>query len=331
MPPFDRLFGYQHAFDHPVTVGVTIGVAALLAAAFVITIVLKKTGKIGDKLYAELMARCTSWAVLVPLMLGPALLGAAYAIAAVAVLSLLCYREFARATGLFRHRDVSLIVVLGIFAITFAVADHWYGFFTALPPLTIAVLAAATILRDDPKGYIQRVALGIFAYLLFGVCLGHFGYIANDANYRPIMILIAAGVEMNDVFAFCCGKTFGRRKLAPHTSPGKTIGGAAGALVLTTTLVATLGHFVFRDTALDSPVHLIGLGVLISVGGVLGDLTLSSIKRDLGIKDMGATIPGHGGLLDRFNSLLLVAPAAFHYIRFFVGIGDAEPARIISG
>jgi phosphatidate cytidylyltransferase len=75
---------------------------------------------------------------------------------------------------------------------------------------------------------------------------------------------------------------------------------------------------------------LILLGLLVSAGGQLGDLMLSSIKRDLGIKDMGVTIPGHGGLLDRFNSLLLVAPATFHYVGFFLGIGLEQPRRIIT-
>lgn len=128
MSTHDRLFGYQHAFDHPVTVGVAIGVLALIGVALAVTYLLAKAGKIGDKLRAELVARCLSWLVIAPLILAPVLLGAAWTIAAMCLLSLLCYREFARATGLFRERDVSVIVVLGIFAITFAVADHWYGF-----------------------------------------------------------------------------------------------------------------------------------------------------------------------------------------------------------
>ena len=88
---------------------------------------------------------------------------------------------------------------------------------------------------------------------------------------------------------------------------------------------------MFRGTALDRPGCLILLGVIISVVGQLGDLMLSSVKRDLGIKDMGVTIPGHGGLLDRFNSLILVAPAAFHYIGYFLGIGLDQEARIFTG
>ncbi len=87
---------------------------------------------------------------------------------------------------------------------------------------------------------------------------------------------------------------------------------------------------MFRGTALDSPVLLVGLGVIVSVAGQAGDLMLSSIKRDLGIKDMGTVIPGHGGLLDRFNSLLLVAPAVFHYVNYYVGFGLDQPTRLIT-
>ena len=101
--------------------------------------------------------------------------------------------------------------------------------------------------------------------------------------------------------------------------------------MLTTPLVATIAHFIFRGTDLDRPHWLILLGVIVSVSGQMGDLMLSSIKRDLGIKDMGVMIPGHGGVLDRVNSILLAAPAVFHYVQFFVGFGLDQPTRIITG
>ena len=326
-----RLFGLQDAFDHPVVLGVVVGIVAVLVIAHLAVLVLRRASKLNDKTYRELNHRLISWWILAPLMVGPILLGAAWFIGFVFVLSVLCYREFARATGLFRHRAVSATVVLGLFALAFAVIDHWYDFFTAIPPLTVCVIAAVAILSDQPKGYIQRVALGAFAFLFIGGGLGHLAYFANATNFRPILAWLLLGVEMNDVFAYICGKSFGHRKLIPNTSPNKTLGGALGALVLTSAMVAILGHFVFRGHPVDRWYHLIVLGLIVSIGGQLGDLMLSAIKRDLGLKDMGNWIPGHGGLLDRFDSLLLVAPAVFHYVGYFDGIGLDQPVKIITG
>ena len=335
----ERLFGYDHAFDHVVVRAVTVGLAALLLVVPVLFAVLRRTGRTTPELDRELRRRYYSWLVLVPLLLVPILLGAAWVILGVGLLSLLCYREYARATGLFRERSISVVIVLGILAVTFAVLDHWYGFFVAVTPLTVGLIAAVAILADRPAGYIQRVALGALGFLLFGTALGHLGYLANDTHYRPLLILILLAVEMNDVFAFAVGKAVGRRPLAPNTSPRKTVAGSLGALVLTTILVACVGMFVYpRDYRIANGVgdaaafyYLALLGAIIGVVGQLGDLMLSSIKRDLGIKDFGTLIPGHGGLLDRFDSVILVAPAAFHYIHYVAGVGLLEPTTVISG
>jgi phosphatidate cytidylyltransferase len=95
--------------------------------------------------------------------------------------------------------------------------------------------------------------------------------------------------------------------------------------------VALLGHSVFKGTRLDEPGWLVLLGAIVSISGQLGDLALSSLKRDLGIKDMGSIIPGHGGFLDRANSLLFAAPAVFHFVGYFVGFGLDQPKRILTG
>ncbi len=327
----ERLLGFDHAFDHPVTAAVTAALVALLLVVPVVLGVLGRLGRLDEVRRAELWRRYYSWLVLVPLFLVPILLGAAWTILGIGVLSLWCYREYARATGLFREKVISLTVVLGILAVTFTVLDHWYRLFVALTPFTIGLIAAVAVLADRPKGYIQRVALGVLGFTLFGTCLGHLGYLANDANYRPVLILVFLAVEMNNVFAFVTSQTLGRRKLAPNTSPNKTVAGAAGALVLTTLLVVGVGRYVFRDTALESVGHLATLGLLVSSVGQLGDLMLSSIKRDLGIKDMGVTIPGHGGLLDRFDNVILAAPVVFHYVNYFVGVGAAQTPRVLTG
>jgi phosphatidate cytidylyltransferase len=327
----DRLFGWRHAFDHPVTVWIVAGVGGILVLSFGAILALRASPRISPRLNHELLKRYLAWLVIVPAVIVPILLGAAWTIAGVALLSLLCFWEFARSTGLFRDRLTAAVAVIGILLLNFAAFDHWYHLFVALFPLTMGLIAASAILRDEPKGYLQRVALGVFGFALFGGAMAHLGYMANDANYRPILLLVIAATQLNDVFAFVVGKTVGRRPLAPNTSPNKTVEGSIGAMLLTTPLAAILAHFIFRGTPVDTPVRLALLGLIISVVGQLGDLMVSSIKRDLGIKDMGAAIPGHGGILDRCNSLLLVAPAVFHYLGYYVGFGLDQPKSIITG
>src|SRR5437773_1080096 len=293
----ERLFGFRHAFDDRVTVVLTLTALILFLLAPVLILIVTRLANSTSEKKKELWDRYRSWIWLALFILIPILAGAFWTILAVATLSFLCYREYARITGLFRERTVSLIVVIGILLITFSVLDNWYRLFVALFPLTVALIVIGGLIPDQPKGYIQRVGLGVLGFALFGSALGHLGYIANDWNYRPILLLIIFAVELNDIFAYICGHLFGNRKIFPNTSPNKTVGGALGAIVMTTPLVALGAHFVWFNTVLDTPVCLLGLGII----------------------------------LDRFDSLILVAPAVFHYVNYFVGIAVGQQEQIFTG
>lgn len=324
----EYLFSFQDALAQPATrVFLWIILGAFVAAPLVM---LALHGRMSEATRRDAWTRYRTWLLIAPAFLAPVIFTPATAIVAVAVVSILCYREFARATGLFRERSLSAIVAVGIVLVACTSLDHWYGMFTALTPLTVIVIAAAAVLPDSPQGYLQRVSLASVAFLLFGSGLGHLGYVANDPGYRAILLLILVSVQLNDIFAYVCGKSFGRRKLFPRTSPGKTLGGHLGALVLTTAFAAAMGHLVFEGTALDRWPALLALGLIISVGGQLGDLVLGSIKRDIGVKDLASTLPGHGGFLDRMNSSLLVAPAVFHFVGYALGYGLAREPRVFS-
>lgn len=334
---FERWFGYWHAFDHPVTVAALIAIAALAALAGALLWVLRRSGRISRATYAERMLRWKSWIAISACILVPILLGAAWTMALIAVLCLACFTDFARVTGLFRERVICAMVVLGIGLLTFAVLDHFERLFFALAPWTVSLIAAAGIVADRPHRYVQRVALGGFGFLMFGFSLSYLGNIANvadlgnGADYRPILLMIFLGVEMNDILVFCINRTLGGPRLLPNTSPDKTVAGALGALFVTTPLVAVTGHFVFRGTAVDQGGVLFTLGVLVSGLGQLGELVLASVRRDVGVTSSGAAIPGHGGLLDRFDSLILVPPAVYHYLSYQLGpLGADTPARILS-
>jgi phosphatidate cytidylyltransferase len=326
-----RLFDARLAFESPITAALVGIIVGLVALGLLLPPLLHRLGWIGRPLRDEVVLRSRSWVILAGFIGVPILLGAAWTMAGLFALAILCYAEFARATGLFRNHRVSAAVLLSLGFVFVAVVDHWYGAFAASAALGAPVIAGIALTADRPDGYIQRVALGVFGFLLIGVGLAHWAYLANDADYRPILLTLLVAVQLNDVFAFVCGKAFGRRKLLPVTSPGKTRAGAVGAVLLSTTLVYLVGGFYLNDGFTRYAPHLLGLGVLLSVTGQLGDLMLSSVKRDLGIKDMGVTIPGHGGLLDRFDSLLLTGPAVFHYLAYFRGVGENQPPHVLTG
>ena len=323
-----RLFDPRPALHEPFVGGV---VATVVIALSALPLVALATN---GKTRADLFARWRGWLMLAPLMLVPVILGAIWVFAAVFALAILCYREFARASGLFRSRLVSAAVVVGTAFTYFAVADHYYAFFVALWPLSVGLIALAGLISDRPKGYLQRVALGVLAYMLFAAGLGHLAYFGNDLRFRPILLWLVLCVELNDVFAYTCGKLLGPptggRKLMPNTSPNKTLAGSLGAVVLTTLTAVLLGRFAWAGEVPAAWHHLVVLGLLISILGQAGDLLLSAVKRDLGLKDFGTAFPGHGGLLDRFDSLLLVAPAVFHYVGYLRGLGLDQPERIFS-
>lgn len=325
----NHLFDNSDIFAHPVTrVGVITAGAALLLTPLA-NFILLRAKLMGNLTGADVWKRYFTWLLLAPVMIGTLLLCPAAAITGVTIMSLLCNREFSKATGQFRERVLAAIVILGIVAVGFANLDNWPGLLAALPPLTITAVAVAAVLPDRPNRYIQRVAVAAFGFLFFGSGLGHLGLIANDPNYRPILVLLVMSAQLSDIAAYCFGKAFGKSKLFPNTSPNKTLAGHVGALLTIAPLSAFAAHYVFKDTALDDLLRLGTLGLIIAIGAQLGDLVLGSMKRDIGIKDMASTLPGHGGFLDRFNSLLVIAPAAFHFINHFDGFHMVPPHSIL--
>ncbi len=327
---FERLFGAWHAFDHMASLVLVLVMASTVFVALA-GISIAGRGSASAPLLVEVRRRTVSWLILAPAMVVPVLAGAAWTVGAVTLLALMCFSEYARVTGLFRERIVSATVVGGILAVQLAALDHWYDLFVALFALVPIMLAVVTLPQDRPSGYLQRTALGVFGFLLFGAALGHLSYMANDWNYRPVVLLVLIGVAASDVGAFVTGKLFGGPKLLVRTSPNKTLSGAAGGFVVSAIFTFLASGAIFAGTAADSLAARIGLAVLIGLASQLGDLTVSAIKRDVGVKDAGSLIPGHGGVLDRFNSLLLAAPAVFHYVGYFKGFGLDQPTRILTG
>ena len=306
-------------------------VAGIIVGALLLNEVLVRTGVVGRQLGSEIRRRTLSWAILAPAIGIAIVLGGGWTMLAVCLLSMVCWRELARATGVFREKLVSAAVVVTILAVLFANLDHWPRLLLAAGPLGSALVATVALVGDRPHGYLQRTALGVFGVAFCAVGLGSLGFIANDPDARPILVLLLLVTQLSDVSAYLCGKLFGRRLACPNISPRKTVEGAVGALAVSTGLVVWLGPCVFPDTPLADRRTLVGIGLLLGALAQLGDLMLSAVKRDIGIKDLGTVIPGHGGLLDRFDSLVLTAPVYFHLVSYFRGIAVDQPTGLFTG
>jgi phosphatidate cytidylyltransferase len=253
-----------------------------------------------------------SWLVMASIGLLVVFAGRVPVITGVTLLSIFGFKEFARSSGLYRDWWMTGAVYAGIVAVGIAsLAPHpggegsgSYGCFMAVPVFTIALILLIPILRNRARGELQKMALSIIGFIYIGWMFGHLGFLANATNAYGFLCYVIFATELNDVSAFTFGKLFGRHPLRSEISPNKTWEGALGALAVSMVLPWLL-RFSFP---FFGAIQLILTGLIVGIGGLLGDLSISVIKRDIGTKDMGAAIPGHGGILDRIDSLIYVAP-----------------------
>ncbi len=265
-----------------------------------------------------------SWLLMAPWPFVAILFGRDAVIGLGLILSCLMFREYAAATGLCRDKPMQWLVILAMLlqaGITFVtdpriLSPGWYGMFMTFPVYAICAISILPILRNRSEGQLKSVSLAVFGYLYFGWMFGHLTFLANSRNAVGYLLYLFFAVSVADVAAFTCGNLFGKRKLRDGISPNKTVAGAIGAFTVSMALPWLLA-FALPDFSI---VEKLLTGLIIGIGGHLGDLTISYIKRDVGIKDMGTLIPGHGGLLDRMDSLIFTAPLFFHMIRWFHGI-----------
>ena len=264
------------------------------------------------------------WLVMVPVIAVSLFAGRAVAICFFAAVAAAAFLEYARATGL--HRDVAMtfiglaaIAAIGVVALAHDPATGeagWYSLFMVLPVLVSAALVLVSIWRNRPEGQLKAIALSLFGFIWIGWMLGHAAFLANSRNAYGYLLYLLFAVELNDVAAYVCGKLFGRRPLCTNVSPWKTREGALGAVVISAIFPLAVRFALPEFSALECVLA----GLIVGVGGHLGDLSISVIKRDIGVKDMGTLIRGHGGVLDRIDSLLYTAPLFFHFTRFAHGM-----------
>jgi len=263
-----------------------------------------------------------SWLVMAPVGLLVVFAGRVPVIIGVTLLSIFGFKEFARSSGLYRDWWMTGAVYAGIVAVGIAsLTPHpggegpgaGYGCFMAVPVFAIALILLIPILRNRARGELQKISLSIIGFIYIGWMFGHLGFLADATNAYGYLCYVIFATELNDVSAFTFGKLFGRHPLRSQISPNKTWEGALGALAVSMVLPWLL-RFSFP---FFGAIQLILTGLIVGIGGLLGDLSISVIKRDIGTKDMGAAIPGHGGILDRIDSLIYVAPLFMHMAGYY--------------
>ena len=200
---------------------------------------------------------------------------------------------------------------------------EWYGMFIIWVPVYVFLfLPMRMALIGQTQGFLRAAGTVHWGMMITVFAVGHVAYLLvlpgqvnpNGGGAALVLYLVLL-TESNDVAQFLWGKALGRRKALPRVSSGKTLEGLLGGVSTTLVLAWLLSLWL---TPLDTREALIA-GAIIGLGGFIGDVVVSSVKRDIGVKDSGDMVPGHGGILDRLDSLTYTAPLFFHFIFYMYG------------
>lgn len=291
------------------------GILALLVVATVVTALLRRKGP-AEK-YRELSQRVNSWWVMVAVFAVAIVIDRALSVGFFALLSFLALKEYFSLIPTRRaDRRVLFWAYLCIPFQYYWVYRGWYGIFIVFIPVWVLLLVSARmVLIGETKDFLRAVGTIQWGVMLMVFALSHVPYLLMlwPTGGAALVLYLVLLTQLNDVSQYIWGKSFGKRKIVPTVSPNKTLAGLLGGIATTTVLGVLLAPLLTPLDRFDS----IAAGLIIGAGGFLGDTTIGALKRDLGVKDAGTMIAGHGGVLDRINSLTYTAPLFFHFLRFY--------------
>lgn len=311
----------------PITLRLISIVLGILLAASITGFVLARRVKSegGRATVANLNARIRSWWIMAAVFGATLMLGAVFTTVLFGLISFLAMREFITLNRTERADHGVLFwaffVILPFHYVLTGI--RWYGLFTIfIPVYAFAFIPFRRVLTGETKNFLASTAKIQWALLVCVYAVSHMPMLLAlpiegfEGKNARLLFFFVLTVQMSDVLQYVWGKLCGRRKVAPHVSPSKTwegtIGGILSAVALSTSLWWAT-PFNPWQTAL--------MALLICVAGFFGGLVMSAIKRDLGAKDWGRGIAGHGGFMDRIDSLCFSAPLFFHLCGFFFGSG----------
>lgn len=299
------------------------GVLAILIVSSFIGWILSRqiTSEAGKATVKNLNARVRAWWIMVAIFGLAVATGGIGSIILFALTSFFALREFITLTPTKAgdHRSLFWMFFLILPLQYYLIAIHWYGLFSILIPVyAFLFLPIRSAIAGDYENFLERTAKIQWGLMVCVYCISYVpalfslkipGYEGQDGKLMFYLVLVA---QISDVLQYVWGKTLGRHKIAPNVSPNKTWEGFIGGIASATLIGAGL-WWATPFTPLQSA----GMSFAVTLMGFCGGLVMSAIKRDRGVKDYGSMIEGHGGVMDRIDSLCFAAPIFFHLTRYF--------------
>ncbi|HTO46828.1 MAG TPA: phosphatidate cytidylyltransferase [Burkholderiales bacterium] len=272
----------------------------------------------------NLNARIRAWWVMVVVVGIAFAFGRTGVIVLFGFVSFFALREFI--TIAYTRRGDHLALAMSFFFFLplqyYLVWDQWYGMYSILIPVyAFLALPIVASLSQDSTRFLERTTKVQWGLMITVYCISHVPALLTlripkyEGREALLIVFLVLVVQGSDVLQYVWGKLFGRHKIAPQLSPSKTVEGFVGGVLSATVLGAAL-YWITPFAVWEAAV----MALLIAILGFFGGLVLSAIKRDRGIKDWGAMIEGHGGMLDRMDSVTFAAPIFFHVTRFFFSL-----------
>lgn len=262
-----------------------------------------------------MLKRIISAIIGVPLLIFILLKGGFYLYIATMVITLIGLYEFYHAMTHKKFKPINFIGY-GLTIIMLTIFYFSFDLIYLLASIILAIIIISALQLMESQYSIVDVSITLYGFFYVATLLGHI-ILTGGLENNKIIWLIFIIAWSTDTFAYFGGYFFGKKKLCPRISPKKTVEGAISGII-GSMLSCGIFAYIFFIQYMEYVIMIILLGMIGSVLSQIGDLTASQIKRYVGIKDFGSIIPGHGGVLDRFDSILFTAPVVYYFFTIFI-------------